>query len=93
MLVWDEAIQASAAGTVNLQTFLYSTRYNGALILFLFLAGKVDRWWRKEARKGTNGGNVLHPVPEEPSLLLWGGIPGDPVPQTIQQSAPVSAVR
>ena len=29
MLVWDEAIQASAAGTVNLQTFLYSTRYKG----------------------------------------------------------------
>lgn len=76
VLVRDEAIQASAAGTLNLQTFLYSTRYNGALTLFLFLAGKVDRRWRREARKGTNAGKVPHLVPEEPSSLSGEGFPG-----------------
>ena len=40
MLVRDDAKQASAAGAVSLQTFVYSRRYNGALLSFLFWAGR-----------------------------------------------------
>ena len=93
MLVWDEAIQASAAGTVNLQTFLYSTRYNGALILFLFLAGKVDRWWRKEARKGTNGVTCSTQFQKNRLCYSGEGFPGTPPPRpsSSQRRFPPSA--
>lgn len=92
VLVRDEAMQASAAGTVNLQTFLYPTRYNGALTLFLFLAGKVDRWCRRKPGKVQTG--VKCPTSfQRNRLCSLGRDSRDPAPQAIRQSAPASAVR
>ena len=54
-----------------------------ALILFLFLAGKVDRWWRKEARVVTCSTQF-----QKNRLCYSGeGFPGTPPPRpSVSQS-------